>query len=140
MATFKKILAWFLVNALLPIILPVLFLSVVKWFNNGTFPFIDLFFTLIGNGFYIFSAATLIFSLYEDYNICKKCIGIIMQTCLVVMLIITLWMFYMIQQETARYVSEHQIQFYITWLMTALFAGIGKYRIVKYKKRMAYEH
>lgn len=137
---FKKILSWFLVNAFLPIVSPVLFLAIVAWFSEGTFPIVDLFFNLIDNGFYIFSAATLIFSLYEEYSICEKCIGIVMQTCLVLMLIVTLGMFYMIHKETVYYVNQHHTQFYLTWLMTAIFAGVGKYRILRYKKRLAYEH
>lgn len=136
----KNIILWFLVNAFLPIISPALFLAVIAWFSDGTFPFMDIFLKLIDGGFYIFSAAALVFSLYEEYNICEKCIGLLMQTSLVIMLVVTLGMFYVIHKESVDYVNQHHTQFYITWFMTAALAGIGKYKILRYKKQYAYEH
>lgn len=132
-----KIVAWFLVNAVLPIMVPVLFLAIVVWFGDGTFPVKRLFFELVDSGFYIFSAATLIFSLYEDYSICEKCIKPLMQTVLVLLMIATLFMFYKIQVETADYVNSHQLQFYIIWMATAVFAGIVKFKILRYKEQLA---
>lgn len=134
---FSKITAWFAVNALLPIIVPVLFLAIVSWFGDGTFPFVHLFIDLINSGFYIFSAATLIFSLYEEYRICEQCIKPGMQTILVLLMIASLFMFYKIQTATDSYVKGHQLQFYIVWGFTALFAGIVKYKILRYKKQLA---
>lgn len=133
-----KITSWFAVNAFLPIIVPVLFLAIVAWFEDGTFPFWCLFVDLINSGFYIFSAATLIFSLYEEYGICKKCITPIMQTILVLLMIASLFMFYKIQKETKDYVNDHRLQFYIIWLVTASCAAITKFKIFKYKKQLAY--
>ena len=132
-----KIVAWFLVNAVLPIMVPVLFLAIVVWFGDGTFPVKRLFFELVDSGFYIFSAATLIFSLYEDYGICEKCIKPLMQTILVLLMLATLFMFYKIQIETDDYVNSHHLQFYIIWLATAFFAGIVKYKILRYKEQLA---
>lgn len=136
---FAKIVTWFLVNALLPIIVPVLFLASMAWLEDGNFPFATLFLDLVNSGFYMFSAATLVFSLYEEYGICEKCIKPIMQTVLVLLMLATLFMFYKNQKETADYVNSHQLQFYTIWGFTALFAGIVKYRILKYKESVHYE-
>lgn len=136
---FSKIAAWFAVNALLPIIVPVLFLAIVSWFGDGTFPFMRLFMDLINSGFYIFSAATLIFSLYEEYGVCEQCIKPGMQTILVLLMIASLFMFYKIQTETDSYVKGHQLQFYIIWGATAMSAAIAKFKILKHKEQLAYE-
>lgn len=133
---FKRILLWFTVNALLPVLVPVVFLATLSWFKDGTFPIMKLFYLLIDSGFYIFSAATLVFSLYEEYDICKRCIGLVMQTVLVLLLIMTLGMFYQIQNNSADYVNAHHLQFYVVWIMTAFSAAIVKYRILDYKKKL----
>ncbi len=133
---FKNIVYWILANAFLPIISPVLFGAGIKWLDNRTFPFVELFFNLIDNGFYIFSAASLIFSLYEEYDICKRCISLIMQTILVLLLLIASGMFYIIYNKNEDYVSQHHMQFYLIWFLTALCACFVKYSILKYKKRM----
>lgn len=133
---FKKIGLWFTMNAILPILVPVLFLAGGQWLSDGTFPLKDLFFQLTDSGFYIFSAATLVFSLYEEYDVCKRCISILMQTFLVLMMLVTLTMFYQIQNNSADYVNEHYKQFFITWFMTALLAGIVKYKILNYKRQL----
>lgn len=129
----KQLFLWFLVNALLPMIIPALFLAVVAWFGDGSFPFGEQFVILLNSGFYIFSASALVFSLYEEYGVFKQCVGPLMQIGLVLLLIATLGMFYQIQNESADYIKGHLSQFYIIWGMTALFAGIIKYKIIKYK-------
>lgn len=134
---FKQITFWFLANALFPMIIPAFFLAIVAWFSDGTFPFGKQFCLLIDSGFYIFSAASLVFSLYEEYNICEKCVGILMQTCVVLLMIATLGMFYKIQNESIDYIENHRIQFYIIWTMTALLSGIIKYKMIRYKNRLA---
>ena len=135
----KKLLLWFIVNAILPIFVPVLFLAACVWIrnSNGDFPFYDLFFDLINSGFYIFSALALVFSLYEDFNICQRCIGLLMLTFLVVLMFLTLAMFYQMHNNSSEYISEHQFQFYTVWGVTAIFAGIVKYKILRYKKQLA---
>ena len=133
----KKLLLWLIVNAILPIFVPVLFLATVVWISNGKFPCYDLFFDLINSGFYIFSALTLVFSLYEDFNICQRCIGLLMQTFLVVLMFLTLAMFYQMYNNSSEYISKHQFQFYTVWGVTAIFAGIVKYKILRYKKQLA---
>lgn len=133
MVMFVRILVWFAVNAIFPIIIPVFFLAAVSWYNDGTFPFWKTFLDLINSGFYIFSASTLFFSLYEDYKEYNACIKPFIQTILVLMLIVSLFMFYKIHTGTKQYIEKHQLQFLITWLATAVFAVIAKYKILKYK-------
>lgn len=60
-----------------------------------------------------------------------------MQTMLVILMIATLGMFYKIQNGSEDYVNSHYLQFFIVWFMTAIAAGIVKYRILNYKKRLA---
>lgn len=133
----KQLFLWFLVNALLPMAIPALFLASIAWFKDGSFPVIILLNDFINNGFYIFSASALVFSLYEEYGMCTKCIGIGMQTWIVLLMIATLGMFYQIQSQDATYLNNHQIQFGVIWCMTAISAGIIKYRIIKYKRKLA---
>lgn len=136
---FKKLVIWFIVNAFLPIFVPVVFLASNVWLNDGMFPFFKLFNSLTDSGFYIFSALTLVFSIYEEYSICKKCIGIEMQTLLVILMFITLVMFMQIYNGQ-EYVIGHKSQFYIVWLATAMSAGFAKFKILNYKQKLGYEH
>lgn len=132
----KKIFLWLLVNAILPMAIPAFLLALVEWFITEEFPIRNIFIELLNSGFYIFSAATLIFSLYEEYDVCKKCIGLLMQSWLVVLIFVTLGMFYQIQNKDTSYLENHNLQFGITWFMTAISAGIVKYKIIKYKSKV----
>lgn len=134
---FKRIWYWILVNAILPIVIPALFLASINWLLDGSFPIRDLFSKLINDGFYIFSALTLMFSLYEDYDALKECVKPIMQTWLVLMAIATLAMFYQIQTRDNSYIDNHQFQFYLIWILTAISSIIVKYKILKRKQRLA---
>lgn len=130
----KQITLWFLANALLPIVVPALFLAVVAWFIDGSFPLKLLLEQLIKEGFYIFSALTLVFSLYEEYGLLKKCVGPLMQTWLVLMAIATLGMFYVMRKDaTTNYVAAHQLQFYVIWIATAISAIVIKFKILRLK-------
>lgn len=137
LSMFKNLILWLFVNAILPICVPALFLAAAEWISDGAFGFIELLISLSNSGFYIFSAATLVFSLYEEFSICRKCIGLIMQTLLVVLMFITLAMFYKIYNGSNEYVSNHQTQFYVIWMLTAVCAGTAKYKILSYKKQFA---
>lgn len=135
----KKLFLWFVVNAFLPIFVPIVFLASNVWINEGKFPCFELFKSLTNSGFYIFSASTLVFSIYEEYSICKKCIGIGMQTCLVVLMFLTLVMFLQMYDGYEGYITEHKSQFYVVWGATAISAGIAKFKILKYKQELGYE-
>ena len=134
----KQIALWFLVNTILPIIVPALFLAIIPWLRDGSFPFIPISVQLIKEGFYIFSALTLVFSLYEDYRILKMCVGPLLQTFIVLMAIATLIMFYIMRQGSSEeYMSHNLPQFCVIWAVTAILAIIVKFRGLKLKHKTA---
>lgn len=131
----KRITIWFIVNAILPILVPAFFLAIIPWFKDGSFPFFSLIVELIKEGFYVFSALTLILSLYEDYGILKKCVQPLLQSWVVLMTIATCIMFYLMRQDPTSHYMEHSLtQFFLIWLATATTAIIIKYKILKIKK------
>lgn len=131
----KKILLWLTANAILPIVFPAFFLAIIAWIKDGTFPLIQLTLQLIQEGFYVFSALTLVFSLYEDYDLTKRCVTPIMQSWLVLMSVLTSLMFYVMRQDpSSEYMSKNLFQFFTIWLMTAISAIIVKFKILKLKK------
>ena len=129
----QKLFRWFMANALLPILAPVLFMCIVYWFHDGSFPFMEVLLKLIKNGFYVFSALALIFSLLEDYPKLKMSgIGPIQGAFYMLLVILTLYMFLLIQTKDSDYISSHGIQFGATWLATVISAFYAKYQILKY--------
>lgn len=130
---FAKILRWFMVNAVMPMLVPVLFLAIVDWFKDGSFPFWAHLQSLLFNGFYIFSATSLMFSLLEDYREFKMCVGPVMVAFLVVLTMMTLGMFYIIQSNDPNYLTTHSLQFIIVWAVSAAFSIHVKRRIILYK-------
>ena len=133
-----QLLRWFLANALLPIFAPVLFISVVSWFEDGSFPIGDVFQQLIKSGFYVFSALALVFSLLEDYPILKLSgLGPLIGAFSMLVVIATLYMFYLIQTKDASYVKDHILQFSIVWVLTALLAFYIKRKLIVYKQTNA---
>lgn len=121
-------------NALLPILAPVVFLCIIYWFQDGSFPFLTVFLDLTKNGFYVFSALALIFSLLEDYPVLKMSgMGPLYGAFLMLLVIMTLYMFLLIQTKDSQYVSNHGLQFAIIWIATALSAIYAKYKLINYK-------
>lgn len=133
-----KILLWLLVNAVLPIVIPALFLAMVAWIKDGTFPIVPICIQLLQKGFYVFSALALVFSLYEEYGMVKLCVGPLTQTWLVMMAFATLIMFYMMRQdEPESYMAKNLPQFIIIWCLTAISATVIKYRIINKKEELS---
>lgn len=133
----RKLFRWFIANALLPILAPVIFVCIISWFRDGSFPFIDVFLELVKNGFYVFSALSLIFSLLEDYpNLKMSGMGPIMGAFNMLLVIMTLYVFLLIQTKDPQYVSSHAIQFGVIWLLTALSAFYAKFNLLKYKNNI----
>lgn len=131
---FYKLIRWFVANTILPILAPVLYICVSDWFTDGLFPFCEVFFRLIKDGFYVFSALTLIFSLLEDYPDFKiSGLGSLMGAILMLLVIITLYIFFLIQTKDSQYVSSHVLQFGLIWVVTALAAIYAKYKLINYK-------
>lgn len=131
----KKLFRWFMANALLPILAPVLFMCATDWFRDGSFPFLALFLELVKNGFYVFSALALIFSLLEDYPDLKMSgIGPFWGACFMLLVVMTLYMFLLIQTKDSHYVSSHGYQFGVIWIFSALAATYAKYKLICYKR------
>lgn len=131
----KKLFSWFMANALLPILAPVLFMCAIDWFRDGSFPFLTLFLDLVKNGFYVFSALALIFSLLEDYPDLKMSgIGPFFGAGFMLLTIMTLYVFLLIQTKDSQYVSSHGVQFGIIWIFSALSATYAKYKLINYKR------
>lgn len=131
---------WLIANAVLPIVFPAFFLATMALIQVGTFPLFQLIGQLIQEGFYVFSALTLVFSLYEDYDLAKRCISILMQSWIVFISMFTSLMFYVMRQDTAAdYMSKNLFQFYAAWGVTVLTAVNVKYKILKLKRNLRYE-
>ena len=131
---FAKLFRWFIANTVLPVFIPVFFMCVVDWFQDGSFSFGTKFIELIKNGFYIFSALTLVFSLIEDFPSFKLSdIGFVDGCILMVAMIMTLVIFYKTQTGDSLYIQNHVLQFVVIWSFSAISAIIAKYKIVKYK-------
>jgi len=132
----KKLITWFFANTVLPIVVPVFFWCLFEWIQdgNGGFLLINKFTKLVMDGFYVFSALTLLFSLIEDSRVFKFAgIGVGYGAGIMVLVIITLWMFYQIKVKDASYIESHSIQFILVWCITVASAIYAKYRIIKYK-------
>ena len=132
---FYKLFRWFIANAMLPILAPVLFLCIIYWFQDGSFPIWTVFLDLVKNGFYVFSALSLIFSLLEDSPVLKVSgIGPLQGAGFMLLVVMTLYMFFLIQTKDSQYVSNHGLQFGVIWLFTAVSAFYAKYKLIKYKQ------
>jgi hypothetical protein len=130
----RKLFRWFIANTLLPILAPVLFLCTISWFKDGSFPFVEVFLDLVKNGFYVFSALSLIFSLLEDYpNLKMSGMGPVQGAFNMLLVIMTLYVFLLIQTKDSQYVSSHALQFAVIWILTALSAFYAKFNLLKYK-------
>lgn len=130
---FKKMLLWITANAILPILVPAIFLSALQWFREGTFPLDQIFMDLIRDGFYIFSAMALLFSLFEDYSVFKHCTSALSGVLITLFVLCTCGIFYFSMSDP-HYMENNLSQFSIIWGSSALYAGILKYRQLKYRK------
>ena len=131
----KRLSMWFIANALLPIVTPVLFLCFADWLISGSFPLKSVLLGLIQNGLYVFSGLTLIFSLFEDCSSFKSAgvglgFGIFFTLCLIA----TLTVFYFIQEKDSLYIASHGVQFMVIWIASVVFAISAKYKIMKNNK------
>lgn len=88
------------------------------------------------NGFYVFSALALYFSLFEDYDIYAKCTKLFMIIWQCLLMIATLAMFYKMYNEDVRYFINNSPQFLTVWSLTAIFSIIKKVHIIKYKQNL----
>ena len=49
------------------------------------------------------------------------------------LVIMTLYVFLLIQTKDSQYVSSHALQFAVIWILTALSAFYAKFNLLKYK-------
>ncbi len=87
----------------------------------------------MSQGYYIFSALTLICSLFEDYKILKYCINPLQFIVIGILLTLTMGMFY-VHYINNLYLKNHFLQFMLVWIALVTYAIYLKYRIVLYKK------
>lgn len=130
----SKVFMWLLVNAIIPILIPVICIWGANWlFTRVTITFWNLFKNFMSQGYYIFSALTLICSLFEDYKILKYCINPLQFIVIGILLTLTMGMFY-VHYINNLYLKNHFLQFMLVWIALVTYAIYLKYRIVLYKK------
>ena len=130
----RQLILWFLANAILPIVVPVLCLCTASWLYDGTFPFGDDFMSLLEKGFYIFSALALIFSLFEESDKLKLCTNTYEGMIIAAAIVVTCIMFYLIETKDEQYIKNHISQFLMIWGASAFYASYVKYKLLKFNK------
>lgn len=89
----KTLIAWLLVNLVLPMFLPAIILYAYSLSQGGSDGFIDIFVKLMKCGMYVFSSFTLTFSLFEDYDRAKRVVTPVHYLVIMIMLIFLIFMF-----------------------------------------------
>jgi hypothetical protein len=69
---FKSLITWYLINLILPIIIPVFFLWTCSYPTGISNSFYKIFIELLRNGFYIFTGTLLVISIFQDTKIVKQ--------------------------------------------------------------------
>lgn len=91
--TIRILIAWLLVNLVLPMFLPVVILYAYSLSQGSSDGFWDIFIKLMKCGVYVFSSFTLTFSLFEDYKKAKHVVTPLHYLLIIVMLIFLIFMF-----------------------------------------------
>ncbi len=134
-ALVSKVLVWLLVNAIVPILIPVVCIWGADWFfRESTTGFWDLCKDFMFQGYYVFSALTLICSLFEDYRAMRYCVNTWHSIIIGVLMTLTMGMFY-VQYINSCYLQSHYMQFMIVWGALVLYAILIKFQIVIYKRK-----
>lgn len=129
---------WVFANAILPILVPVLILVGGDWFFADHINVSESLTKLVYEGFYIFSAMTLVFSLFEDYAIFQSVVKPLAGMLLMIPMLGTCIIFYATEKYGVSYFSSHIIQFLCMWVVLAIYSTFLKYRIVNYKQKYKY--
>lgn len=126
----KKVFWWLVANAVIPVLIPVVCIWGANWmFSFPNITFCDLFKNFMAQGYYIFSALTLICSLFEDYKALKYCIDPLQFIVIGILLTLTMGMFYL-QYVNNQYLQSHYLQFMSVWVALVVYAIYLKYKIV----------
>lgn len=132
------LLRWFLANAVFPIVIPILVLVAGDWFFADKIDIPVSAQKLLYEGFYIFSAMTLLFSLFEDYKAFQDSIKPVEAMILMIPMIGTCIIFYATERNGLTYFANHIIQFLSLWVVLALYAVFIKIKIIIYKQKYKY--
>lgn len=132
------LLRWFLANAVFPILIPILVLVAGDWFFADKIIVPELVQKLFYEGFYIFSAMTLMFSLFEDFKTFQEALKPLEAMILMVPMIGTCIIFYATERNGLTYFADHLIQFFSLWVALAFYATFIKTKIILYKQKYKY--
>ena len=133
------LIRWGVANAILPIVVPILVLAGGDWLFADNINLSQSLKKLIYEGFYIFSAMTLVFSLFEDYSAFQHSIKPVAGMILMLPMMATCIIFYATEKNNGvDYFSNHLMQFFCMWGILALYATFIKYKILKFKLKYQY--
>lgn len=135
---FLTLARWVFANAILPILVPVLILVGGDWFFADHINVSESLTKLVYEGFYIFSAMTLVFSLFEDYAVFQAEVKPVAGMLMMLPMMGTCIIFYATEKNGVDYFSSHIFQFFCMWGALAIYATYLKYRIVSYKLKYKY--
>ena len=127
---FFSLLRWMLANAFIPILLPVAFVWGMEMLLDGTSDFRNIFMTLLGKGFYIFSSLTLACSLLEDYDVFQKTIKWYEVAAITTLMIAIGIMFYWMERREPGYFMRSFEVFKWMWVGLALLSSEIKLRMI----------
>lgn len=133
---FKKLIKWLVANGFLPILIPVLCLCIPCLFKSNCFPFVSNFEKLFFNGFYIFSAMSLVLSLLEDYEVLNFCTKT-WENIVMVLLVLSLCYVFCLNEQDGRenYIPQHMWVYIIVWVANVVIASILKCKILLYHSK-----
>ena len=132
------IMRWLLANAIFPILIPVVVLVLGDCFFFSIFHVLDPIKKLLFEGFYIFSAMTLVFSLFEDFSTFQKAIKPLTAMFLMAPIFGTSIIFYASERKGLGYFEEHLSLFLIIWGLLVLYATYIKYKMIRFKLKYQY--
>lgn len=129
------LIAWLLVNLVLPMFLPAIILYAYSLSQGGTDGFWDIFIKLMKCGMYVFSSFTLTFSLFEDYDNAKKVVTPVHYLFILVMLIFLIFMFLtsnpLFEFYNSVKFSDIALPYSLVFVILVLLNSYLKYNILK---------
>lgn len=129
---------WLLANAILPIVAPILVLLIGDWLFGGIVELSTAIKKLMYEGFYIFSAMTLLFSLIEDFETFQKAIKPLAAMILMLPIVGTCVIFYMTEKNGLDFFANHLTQFFVLWGALVAYAAFIKIKTIIYKLKYNY--
>lgn len=134
----KILCKWVFFNALVPVIFPIFLLMIGDWLFEGHIAIEKSIKKLMYEGFYIFSAITLIFNLLENYSAFKKAVTPLAAMVMMIPAVCISIIFYQTEKEGLCFFTEHVQQFILVWIFMVLCAAYLKYKIIYYNLKYGY--